>query len=117
MLCLFLWGRIMEAEGRWIMPKSARNPRLSQEEKNLENEKIRQKVAKDQLEEQARGQNMFAKENWPAYLLATFLPPIGIWYIWFKQDKHKLTKVSMVLWTILACMIMIEFAVIMSTQA
>ena len=99
------------------MPKSARNPRLTQEEKNVENAKIRDQVITDKEEEMERGQNLFAKENWPAYLLATFLPPIGIWYIWCKQDKHRLTKVSMVLWTILACMIMIEFAVIMSSQA
>lgn len=92
------------------MPKSSRKQKLTKEELKEENRRLRAEMAKTtDAEGQKRILDLLSKENWIAYLLSAFLPPVGIWYIWCKRDKHKLTKASMIVWTMIACIIIVRY--------
>ena len=92
------------------MPKSSRKQKLSKEELKEENKRLRAEMAKTtEIQGQQQILDLLCKENWIAYLTAAFLPPIGIWYIWAKRDKHKLTFASMIVWTMIACIIMFRY--------
>lgn len=94
------------------MPKAnrARNQKLSKEELREENKRIKEELSHTtEYEGQQRILDILSKENWIAYLLAAFLPPIGIWYIWKKKEKHKLTFAAMITWTMIAVIITVEW--------
>lgn len=99
------------------MPKSARHQKMTKEELKAENARIKAELAKTtDMVSQNRIADLLSKENWIAYILAVLLPPIGIWYIWFRKDKHKLNLPSMVVWTMIACVIIVQY-VMMAVQA
>ena len=73
------------------MSKSSKRKKLTPEELKEENARIKAELAKTtEVESQQRITDLLSKENWIAILLAVLLPPIGIWYIWRRKEKHKL---------------------------
>lgn len=92
------------------MPKSSRKQKLTKEELKAENKRLRAEMAKTtDMEGQKRILDLLSKENWIAYLSCAFLPPVGIWYVWCKRDKHKLNFASMIVWTMIACIITVKW--------
>ncbi|MCH4021073.1 MAG: hypothetical protein LKE61_09395 [Erysipelotrichaceae bacterium] len=92
------------------MAKANRRKRLSKEELKEENDRIRSELAQTtDAEGQKRITDLLSKENWYAYLLCAFLPPVGIWYVWAKRDKHHLTMPAMVTWTMIAIIIIVRW--------
>ncbi len=88
------------------MPKSSRRAKLTNEELKEENARIKEELSTTtDAEGQQRILDLLSKENWIAYLLTAFLPPIGIFYIWKKRDKHKLNMPQMVTWTFVGLVI------------
>ena len=109
--------RIIESERNCEMSKSSKRKKLTPEELKEENARIKAELAKTtEVESQQRITDLLSKENWIAILLAVLLPPIGIWYIWCRKEKHKLNLPSMVVWTMIAVVILIQY-IIMLVQA
>ncbi len=99
------------------MAKSSKRKKLTPEELKEENARIKAELAKTtEVESQQRIVDLLSKENWIAILLAVLLPPIGIWYIWRRKEKHKLNLPSMVVWTMISVVILVQY-IIMIVQA
>ena len=109
--------RIIKSERNCEMSKSSKRKKLTPEELKEENARIKAELAKTtEVESQQRITDLLSKENWIAILLAVLLPPIGIWYIWRRKEKHKLNLPSMVVWTMISVVILVQY-IIMIVQA
>ena len=96
------------------MSKSSKRKKLTPEELKEENARIKAELAKTtEVESQQRIVDLLSKENWIAILLAVLLPPIGIWYIWRRKDKHTLNLPSMVVWTMISVVILVQYIILL----
>lgn len=88
----------------------AKKRKLTKAELQAENEKMREemKVEADSTDS-AKVVEMLSKKNWVVYILCTFLPIIGIWYLWKKQENHSVRGNQMWLWTAIAVIIQIGY--------
>ncbi len=95
------------------MPKASRRQKLTKEELREENARIKQELSTTtDAESQQRILDLLSKENWIAYLLTAFLPPVGIWYIWAKRNKHHLTFPAMITWSFVGIIITWQWVVL-----
>lgn len=93
------------------MPKANRK-KLSKEELKEENARIKKEMSQTtEAQSEQRIVDLLSKENWIVYILTALLPPVGIWYIWKKKDKHKLNLASMMVWTLVGIIITVEWIV------
>ena len=89
----------------------AKKKKLSKEELKAENNKLRQEVrAKNagSTEDSERIVNSLKKENIIAYALSLLLPIVGVWWLWHKRETLKLNNASMLLWTGIGIIILVE---------
>ena len=93
------------------MSKASKRQKLTKEEIHSENEKLRKKVYADNLSEEdsKRIVETLSKRNLLAYAMVVFLPPVGIWYIWTRREKLYLNRESVLLWTFVGSVIMVQY--------
>ena len=46
-------------------------------------------------------------KNIRIYLLAVLIPPIGIWYIWKKENT--LSKAAKIVWSMIGCIVIYQY--------
>ena len=93
------------------MAKANKRQRLTKEEIKTENEKLRKEIKKNNSsskEDQERIVNSLRGKNFVAYALCCFLPIIGIWWVWKKQEDLKMNRASVLLWTFIGAIILVE---------
>ncbi len=93
------------------MAKANKRQRLTKEEIKAENAKLRKDMKKNvstSKEDQERIVNALRGKNFVAYALCCFLPIIGIWWIWKNQEDLKLNRSSVLLWTFIGGIILVE---------
>lgn len=89
----------------------AKKKKLSKEELRIENEKIREDMHtqnQGSSEDSERIVNSLKGFNIASYALLLVLPIIGIWWLWYKKDKLKLNQPSMIIWTGIGVVILVE---------
>ena len=89
----------------------AKKKKLSKEELKLENAKLRKEMdEKDavQTSDSQRLVDSLRGKNIAAYALILVLPIVGIWWLWHKREDLKLNFPSMVVWTGIGIIILIE---------
>lgn len=89
----------------------AKKKKLSKEELKKENAKLRNEMrARDAgtPQDSERIVNSLRGVNIAAYTLVLILPIIGIWWIWHKRESLKLNTPSLIVWTGVGSIILIE---------
>lgn len=84
------------------MAENKNKKKLTKEELHEENLKLGKEVKERRQtshEDQQRIVETLSMRNMGAYFLCVFLPPIGIPYIWKKQEYLHLRNSSVFLWT------------------
>ena len=92
------------------MSKASKRQKLTQEELETENKKLRQEMAQrnySSKEDQERIVNVLSGQNIIAYVMVLFIPPVGIWYIWTRREKLHLNIESVLLWTFVGTVVFI----------
>jgi hypothetical protein len=89
----------------------AKKKKLSKEELKLENAKLRKEMDEKEAVQTSDSQRLVDSlrgKNIAAYALILVLPIIGIWWLWHKREDLKLNFPSMVVWTGIGIIILIE---------
>ena len=84
------------------MAENKNKKKLSKEELHEENLRLHAEVKerrKTKSEDSERIVQTLSLRNIAAYFLVVFLPPIGIPYVWKKQNELYLRNSSLLLWT------------------
>lgn len=93
------------------MAESKNKKKLTKSELHEENEKIREDIrSRDETshEDTQRIVNSLRWRNIGAYTLVLIVPIIGIFVIWWKREDLKLNRESLLLWTAIGIIILIE---------
>jgi|LAHS01.1.fsa_nt_gb hypothetical protein len=89
----------------------AKKKKLSKEELKLENAKLRKEMDEKEAVQTSDSQRLVDSlrgKNIAAYALILVLPIVGIWWLWHKREDLKLNFPSMVVWTGIGIIILIE---------
>ena len=89
----------------------AKKKKLTKEELKLENAKLRKQMDEQGATENTDSQrivNSLRGINIFAYALILLIPIVGIWWLWHKREDLKLNFPSMVVWTGIGIIILIE---------
>lgn len=89
----------------------AKKKKLTKEELKVENDKIREEMHTQNLSENSDSErivNSLKGFNIASYALLLVLPIVGIWWLWHKKDKLKLNQASMLVWTGIGIVVLIE---------
>ncbi len=87
------------------MPKSSRRRKLTKEELQEENARIRKEMNEAGEDQSAQVMNVISKNNFKVYIMLCLVPLVGIWYMYAKKDKHTMSTPAMYTWTVLALVI------------
>ena len=87
-----------------------KDPKLTKEELDEENARIKQEAKKTQSKLSKRIVKLLAAKMWPYYILIVLLPPIGFYVLWKNKDKLELESSSVAAWAIPA--VVLTFAYI-----
>ena len=79
----------------------AKKKKLTKEELHRENEKIR-----NEINEREAGDHSDSERIVNALIL--LLPIVGIWWLWHKKEDLKLNNPSMLLWTGVGIVVLVE---------
>ena len=89
----------------------AKKKKLTKEELHRENEKIRNEINEREAGEHSDSErivNALRGKNIAAYALILLLPIVGIWWLWHKKEDLKLNNPSMLLWTGVGIVVLVE---------
>lgn len=89
----------------------AKKKKLTKEELKLENAKLRKQMDEQSTSENTDSQrivNSLRGKNIAAYALLLLLPIVGIWWIWHKREDLKLNLASMIVWTGIGVIVLVE---------
>jgi len=89
----------------------AKKKKLTKDELKLENAKLRKQMDDKSNTENTDSQrivNSLRGVNIFAYALILLIPIVGIWWLWHKRQDLKLNNPSMLLWTGIGAVILVE---------